>query len=50
MDVESDSGNTFDEFTYEEEMLDEIEGYHTEESAVKDIGLYDNPWTDVESL
>src|SRR5260363_163280 len=30
-------------------MLDEIEGYHTEESAIEEIGLYDNPWTGIES-
>ncbi|CAG8517107.1 27451_t:CDS:2 [Gigaspora margarita] len=46
MDVGSDSSNTFDEFIYKEEMLDEIEGYYTKELTVKDIGLYNNPWTD----
>ncbi|CAG8658231.1 18308_t:CDS:2 [Gigaspora margarita] len=43
VNVESDSSNTFGEFTYEEEMLDKIEEYHTEESATEEIGLYDNP-------
>ncbi|CAG8457790.1 42766_t:CDS:2 [Gigaspora margarita] len=47
--VGSDSSDTFNEFTYEEEVLDEIEGYHTEESATEEIGLYDNPWADIES-
>ncbi|CAG8763686.1 768_t:CDS:2, partial [Gigaspora margarita] len=36
--VRSDSSDTFDKFTYEEEMLDENEGYHTEESTIEDIG------------
>ncbi|CAG8639578.1 22002_t:CDS:2, partial [Gigaspora margarita] len=39
MDVGSDNSDTFDEFTYEEEMLNEINGYHTEESATEDIEL-----------
>ncbi|CAG8471533.1 1527_t:CDS:2, partial [Gigaspora margarita] len=38
VDVESDSGDTFDEFTYEKEMLDKIEGYYTEELATEEIG------------
>ncbi|CAG8770579.1 35624_t:CDS:2 [Gigaspora margarita] len=44
MDMGSDSSDTFNEFTYEEEVLDKIEGYYTEELAAKEIGLYDNLW------
>ncbi|CAG8515383.1 7216_t:CDS:2 [Gigaspora rosea] len=47
--VGSDRGDTFDEFTYEEEMLDEIKSYHTEESATEEMRLYDNPRADIES-
>ncbi|CAG8604000.1 39447_t:CDS:2, partial [Gigaspora margarita] len=43
VDVGSDSGDTFDEFTYEEKMLDEIEGYHTEESATEEIADIESP-------
>ncbi|CAG8815309.1 11079_t:CDS:1, partial [Gigaspora margarita] len=49
MDMESDSSNTFYKFIYEEEVLNEIEEYHTKESVAKEIGLYDNPWADIES-
>ncbi|CAG8831311.1 42789_t:CDS:2, partial [Gigaspora margarita] len=37
VNMRSNSGNTFDEFTYKEKMLDKIEGYHTEESATKPL-------------
>ncbi|CAG8610949.1 37817_t:CDS:2 [Gigaspora margarita] len=39
VDIESDSSNTFDEFTYEKEILDEIESYYTEELATEEMGL-----------
>lgn len=48
-DDKSDSGDTFDEFTYEDEDLNGMERYHTEELVVEEVGLYDNPWADVES-
>ncbi|CAG8793864.1 27979_t:CDS:1, partial [Gigaspora margarita] len=49
MNIGSDSGDTFNEFTYKKEMLDEIEGYYTEELATEEIRLYNNPWSDIES-
>ncbi|CAG8522358.1 5962_t:CDS:2, partial [Scutellospora calospora] len=41
-DVES--GDTFDEFTYEDEDLDEAEGYYTLESSEEEPDIYENPW------
>ncbi|CAG8675278.1 36703_t:CDS:2, partial [Gigaspora margarita] len=43
MDIGSDSGDTFNKFIYEKEMLDEIKGYYTEESATEEMELYNNP-------
>ncbi|CAG8616521.1 23634_t:CDS:2, partial [Gigaspora margarita] len=40
---DNESGDTFDEFTYEDEELNEAEGYYTPESAEEDLDLYDNP-------
>ncbi|CAG8765061.1 22427_t:CDS:2, partial [Cetraspora pellucida] len=45
-DWEKGSGDTFDEFTYEDEELDEIDGYYTVESSDDEIDLYSNPWKD----
>ncbi|CAG8653669.1 12171_t:CDS:2 [Gigaspora margarita] len=49
VDIGSDSSDTFDKFIYEEEMLDEIEDYYTEESTTEEIGLYNNLWADIKS-
>ncbi|CAG8612631.1 16882_t:CDS:2 [Cetraspora pellucida] len=45
-DWEKGSGDTFDEFTYKEEELDEIDGYYTVESLDDELDLYDNLWKD----
>ncbi|CAG8691028.1 20062_t:CDS:2 [Cetraspora pellucida] len=39
-DWEKGSGDTFDKFTYENEQLDEIDGYYTLESDDNEIDLY----------
>ncbi|CAG8722158.1 5308_t:CDS:2 [Cetraspora pellucida] len=41
-DVES--GDTFDEFTYEEEELNEVKGYYIVESSDDKVEIYKNPW------
>ncbi|CAG8688813.1 39445_t:CDS:2, partial [Gigaspora margarita] len=48
VDIESNSSDTFDEFTYEEEILDKIEEYHIKESAAKEIGV--RPQTRLKTL
>ncbi|CAG8737842.1 24157_t:CDS:2, partial [Cetraspora pellucida] len=42
--TENEENGTFDEFEYEDEMLNEAEGYFT--SEVSDNELFDNPWKD----
>ncbi|CAG8639267.1 5147_t:CDS:2 [Cetraspora pellucida] len=47
---EKGSSNMFDEFTYEDEQLDEIDKYYTVESSDDEIDLYSNLWKDEISL
>ncbi|CAG8557976.1 6201_t:CDS:2 [Cetraspora pellucida] len=43
---EKSSSDMFDEFTYENEKLDEIDGYYTVKSSDNETDLYDNLWKD----
>ncbi|CAG8449964.1 9700_t:CDS:2 [Scutellospora calospora] len=41
-----ESGDTFDEFTYEDEDLNKAEEYYTLELSEEDFNIYDNLWKD----
>ncbi|CAG8766663.1 12172_t:CDS:1, partial [Ambispora leptoticha] len=47
--LDSDSGDEFGEYTYENEELVEAEGYYTEETSEEDNELFYNPWEEVTS-